>query len=37
MATNRANEPKPITYVDNEDVSGVTYEELFGLTGRRLK
>jgi hypothetical protein len=37
MATNRANGPKPTTYGDNEEVSGVTYIELFGLTGKRFK
>jgi len=36
-ATNRANWPKTRRYGDNEEVSGVTYIELFGLTGRRLK
>jgi len=37
MVANRANGPKPTTYGDNEEVSGVTYIELFGLRGRTLK
>lgn len=37
MAANRANGPKPKTYCDNEEVSGITYIELFGPRGRTLK
>jgi hypothetical protein len=37
MVAKRANEPKPKTYGDNEEVNGVTYIELFGLRGRTLK